>query len=99
MQEELRQGKGRLLSSTWILSQFLLYLTHLILLPFLSSSSLVLPSLAEHAAAVKLFGSLSFMAATLPLSNDGLVNLDVEIFPHPVHLLRPFKMPPLQKDT
>lgn len=43
-------------------------------------------ALAGHAAAAELFGSLGFMVATLPLSNDGLVNSDLhwcgETFPY-----------------
>lgn len=49
--------------------------------------SLVFLALAGHAAAAQLFGSLGFMVAALPLSNDGLVNSDLhwcgETFPYP----------------
>lgn len=65
------------------------YLSHLpgscsfsFLRSLIPPSSLVLLSLplslflalAGHAAAAELFGSLDFMVAALPLSNDGLVN-------------------------
>lgn len=85
-----------LLWPTWILALFFLHSLHsisLILLflpPSLSclapSLSLVFLALAGHAAAAELFGSLGFMVAALPLSNDGLVNSDLhwcgETFPY-----------------
>jgi len=79
---------------------FALHLFHLVLSPshpLLSctlslsltlsrSFSPVFLALAGHAAAAELVGSLGFMVAALPLSNDGLVNSDLrwcgETFPH-----------------
>lgn len=60
------------------ISLILFFLPHSLPLVLLSLSlSLVFLALAGHAAAAELFGSLGFMFAALPLSNDGLVNSDL----------------------
>lgn len=53
------------------------------------SHSLVFLALAGHAAAAELFGSLGFMVAALLLSNDGLVNSDLQGCGEAMHPLHP----------